>query len=62
MSSWCWLGCSYDFTFFNSLKMFIDRFIAHFLACVMLPDPEQYNTCIDNMVIEMEANTFDFTE
>lgn len=43
-------------------KMFIDRFIAHFLACVMLPDPEQYNTCIDNMVIEMEANRFDFTE
>lgn len=53
---------SNPFYLYNYLPMFIDRFIAHFLACVMLPDPEQYNACIDNMVIEMQANTFDFTE
>ena len=42
--------------------MFIDRFIANFLACVMLPTPEEFDSCIDDMVIEMELNRFDFTE
>lgn len=34
--------------------MIIDRFLSQFLACIMLPDFDEYSSCIDNLVIELQ--------